>query len=72
MAKVYGNRCSSGACFLITEVDGKFVFTSTIEGNYGAVIYTADEVATFLKDVKDGKYEALLADARGETLASTV
>lgn len=58
-------RCASGACVDITETGGEyFLATSTIEGNDGSVLYTAAEMATFLSDVKAGKWDELHARAR--------
>lgn len=54
-------RCSSGACVDVKPVAGGFRFTSTIDGNDGAVTYTDAEVAQFFADVKAGNWDHLLA-----------
>lgn len=70
--RTYGGRCGSNACVQVTEVDDRFVFTSTIEGNDGAVRYEPAEVADFIADVKAGSYDQLLSDARSRAAAATV
>ena len=56
----------SGACGNSTCVDAKRLgpdaieFTSTIDGNDGAVTYTQGEVTQFFADVKNGKWDHLL------------
>ena len=49
--------CANGGCVDIDEVDGGFLFTSTIEGNEGHVLYTPAETAAFLDAVKAGTWD---------------
>ena len=59
------SRCTSGGCVRATETAaGEFVFTSTIPGNDGRVVYTATEVAQFLADIKAGLFDGLHRRAR--------
>lgn len=62
MPKTEKTRCASGACVDV-KADGRggFTFTSTIDGNDGAVTYTRAEVETFLTDVKAGDWDHLIA-----------
>jgi hypothetical protein len=60
-------RCGSNACTKVTEVDGQYVFTSTINGNDGQVTYTAAEFAQFIADVKAGEYDDMHRRAREMT-----
>lgn len=65
--------CATMSCVDIeTKDDGKtFDFFSTLGADKGRVTYNADEVATFLADVKTGKWDHVeqLAKARVAELA---
>lgn len=41
-----------------------YAFISTLGADKGRTAYTPDEVATFLTDVKAGKWDVLLTSAR--------
>lgn len=56
-----GTRCASGGCVDVKPVVGGFRFTSTIDGNDDAVVYTEAEVTQFFADVKAGNWDHLLA-----------
>lgn len=61
---VPGFPCATMSCVDITDNgDGTFTYTSTIEGNTGAVTYLASEVAAHFAAVKDGKWDAIEASA---------
>lgn len=66
-APIASSFCGPDNCVEITEQDGTFVATSTISPDRGAVTYDPAEVATFLRDVKNGAHDDLLA--RAEQLA---
>lgn len=53
----YGNSCSNGTCVAVeVRADGVHV-TSTIDGNDGLVVFTADEWNSFIPDVKAGRWD---------------
>jgi hypothetical protein len=62
--KTYPTKCSHGGCVQVSDSDPGFTFTSTIDGNDGAVTYTAAETANFIADVKAGKFDDLHRAAR--------
>ncbi len=53
-----GSSCANDACVAVdaTAADGSITLTSTIDGNDGAVTYTADEWAVFHADMVAGRY----------------
>lgn len=62
--RLFGFPCASDGCVQVQETPEGFQFTSTIDGNDGAVTYTADEVSAFLADVKAGKWDDMHQRAR--------
>jgi hypothetical protein len=53
--------CSAGNCVDVKATGpDAFTFTSTIDGNDGAVTYNRGEVSQFFGDVKAGKWDHLL------------
>jgi hypothetical protein len=65
-----GYDCAGGNCVAIAPNSiGGFTATSTLGEDKGRTFYTAAEIASFLTDVKAGKWDAVLAHA--ESLAAT-
>lgn len=58
-AKSKGSRCGTNTCVDVKPDGDGFRFTSTIDGNDGAVTYTRGELARFFADVKAGKWDHL-------------
>jgi hypothetical protein len=63
--------CGSGQCAEVNETAEGFTLTSTIDGNDGSVTYTPAEFAHFLRMVKAGDADALLAKAEARAGLTT-
>jgi len=64
----YGPKCGTGPCVDVKEVDGGFMFTSTLYP--GGQFYDYAEIAVFLDEVKDGKADQILAVAKAKAAES--